>query len=67
MDNGDVLVFGSNYSGQLGLDNYTNINTPILLMNDKSIKNIICGKSRQRLPKVTQGYVTYATYTTIYK
>ena len=37
-DNGDVLVFG-----QLGLGHISTISTPILLMNDKNIRNIICG------------------------
>ena len=44
-DNGDVLVFGDNNYGQLGLGLYPGcVDSPILLMNDKSIKNIICGK-----------------------
>ena len=42
-NNGDVLVFGSNVCGQLGLGHNDNINVPTLLMNDKTIKNIICG------------------------
>ena len=33
--NGDVLVFGYNSSGQLGLGHNKNINIPTLLMNDK--------------------------------
>ena len=70
-NNGDVLVFGSNYYGQLGLGhNNNNINVPTLLMNDTTITNIICGISHPRLPEVTQGYDTYATYDTytiIYK
>ena len=43
-NNGDVLVFGYNRYGQLGLSHDKNINVPTLLMNDKSIKNIICGE-----------------------
>ena len=31
------------YDGQLGLGHNDNINVPTLLMNDKTIKNIICG------------------------
>ena len=66
-DNGDVLVFGDNECGQLGLGNDKDINTPTLLINDKNIRNIICEEYHPRLPKVTQGYVTYVTYTIIYK
>ena len=36
-DNGDVLVFGSNNFGQLGLGHNKNINIPTLLMNDTDI------------------------------
>ena len=36
-NNGDVLVFGSNYYGQLGLGHNNNINVPTLLMNDTTI------------------------------
>ena len=42
-NNGDVLVFGCNEYGQLGLGHNNNINIPTLLMNDTTIKNIICG------------------------
>ena len=42
-DNGDILVFGHNGDGQLGLGHYENMNTPTLLMNDTSIRNITCG------------------------
>ena len=31
------------HDGQLGLGHNENINIPTLLMNDESIKNIICG------------------------
>ena len=41
--NGDVLVFGYNDHGQLGLGHNNDVNIPTLLMNDKTIKNIICG------------------------
>ena len=41
--NGDVLVFGNNSYGQLGLGHNNNMNTPTLLMNDTTIRNIICG------------------------
>ena len=36
-NNGDVLVFGYNDDGQLGLGHNNNINIPTLLMNDKTI------------------------------
>ena len=55
-DNGDILVFGDNKWGQLGLGHDEDINTPTLLINDKNIRNIICGEYYPRLPKVTQGY-----------
>ena len=55
-DDGDVLVFGNNAWGRLGLGHNNDVNTPTLLMNDKNIRNIICGKHHPRLPKVTQGY-----------
>ena len=41
--NGDVLVFGYNGSGQLGLGDYRNRNKPELLITDPEIKRIICG------------------------
>ena len=37
------LSFGNNQHGQLGLGHCNNVNTPTLLMNDKHIKNIVCG------------------------
>ena len=43
-DNGDALVFGYNKDEQLDLSYDQNINNPTLLMNDKSIRNIICSK-----------------------
>ena len=33
-DNGDVLIFGDNEYGQLGLGHYHDINTPTLLINN---------------------------------
>ena len=49
--NGDLLVFGYNRGGQLGLGHNDDIIVvPTLLMNDESIRNIICGKYH---PKVT--------------
>ena len=51
-DNGDVLVFGCNDCGQLGLGyDENNVNKPTLLMNDTTIKNIICGHSHTILYK----------------
>ena len=41
-NNGDVLVFGYNCYGQLGLTHNKDVSKPTLLMNDKYIKNIIC-------------------------
>ena len=35
--NGDLLVFGYNEYGQLGLGHNTDVNIPTLLMQDKSI------------------------------
>ena len=42
--NGDILVFGHNGYDQLGLGHTKHVNTPTLLMNNKAIKNIICGR-----------------------
>ena len=42
-NNGDVLVFGYNYDGQLGLGDNQNRNKAELLMRDPEIKQIICG------------------------
>ena len=44
-DNGDVLVFGDNGYGQLGLGHDKNINSPTLLTNDTTIRNIIRGRN----------------------
>ena len=41
--NGDVLVFGSNRYGQLGLGDNQDRNKPELLMIDPEIKQITCG------------------------
>ena len=49
--NGDVLVFGCNYDVQLGLGHNNHMNTPTLLMNDKTIKNIICGRNHNIIYK----------------
>lgn len=44
-NNGDLLVFGSNYFGQLGISyNNKDIFKPTLLLNDKDIKSIHCGQ-----------------------
>ena len=42
-DNGDIIVFGSNSMGQLGLGDICEIKVPTLLMNDPNIKTISCG------------------------
>ena len=42
-DNGDILGFGCNWMGQLGLGSANASINPALLMNDKNIRNIICG------------------------
>ena len=42
-ENNDVLVFGNNDYGQLGLGHNDNQNKPVLLMNDKQIRQIACG------------------------
>ena len=39
-NNGDVLVFGSNASGQLGLGDNQNRNKPVFLMNNINLKMI---------------------------
>ena len=44
-NNGDVLVFGYNAYGQLGLGDNQNRNKAELLMTDPEIKQIICGCS----------------------
>ena len=36
-NNGDILVFGCNDHGQLGLGHNNHVNVPTLLINDKSI------------------------------
>lgn len=43
-DNGDILSFGKNNYGQLGIGHNRNMYKPTLLVNDKSIKTIICNK-----------------------
>ena len=50
-ENGNVLVFGLNYSGQLGLGHNKNVNIPTLLMTDKTIKNIICNGQYTKIYK----------------
>jgi alpha-tubulin suppressor-like RCC1 family protein len=42
--NGELFVFGRNYSGQLGLGNYNYQNKPIILMQDENISQIVCGQ-----------------------
>ena len=46
--NWDLLVFGNNKYGQLGLGNNKYINIPTLLMNDRDIK-IICNGLRHSI------------------
>jgi alpha-tubulin suppressor-like RCC1 family protein len=41
--NKKIFVFGSNDSGQLGLGHNKHQNQPILLMQDESIQQIVCG------------------------
>ena len=41
-NSGELLVFGKNNNGQLGLGDHNNRNKPTLLMNDKTIKIIYC-------------------------
>ena len=43
-NNGDLLVFGNNKYGQLGLRDNKNRCIPKLLMNEKNIKMIHCGE-----------------------
>ena len=42
-DNNDILVFGYNDDGQLGLGHYDNQNTPQTLMQGIAIRQIACG------------------------
>jgi len=42
--NGEVLVFGGNDHGQLGLGHNIDQNKPVLLMKDELIKKICCGE-----------------------
>ena len=42
-NNGDVIVFGFNNQGQLGLGNDNERGKPSFLMNDKNICIICCG------------------------
>ena len=44
-DNGNLLIFGNNYNGQLRLNNCRNITIPILLMKDMDIKIISCSNT----------------------
>ena len=39
-DNGDVLIFGYNDHGQLGLGHNKNINVPTLLMNNPYVSSV---------------------------
>ena len=41
-ENRDLLVFGDNKCGQLGLDDIINRNKPTLLNNDENIRMISC-------------------------
>jgi len=41
--NGDLVGFGKNDQGQLGIDNMECVYTPTLIINDKNIKKIYCG------------------------
>ena len=42
-DNDDVVAFGSNNHGQLGLGHNINQNKPILMMHGIPIRQIACG------------------------
>eukprot|EP01091_Cochliopodium_minus_P014544 TRINITY_DN4956_c1_g1_i1.p1 TRINITY_DN4956_c1_g1~~TRINITY_DN4956_c1_g1_i1.p1 ORF type:complete len:147 (+),score=51.52 TRINITY_DN4956_c1_g1_i1:3-443(+) len=42
-ENGDLLVFGGNQCGQLGLGDKNNKNTATFLLNDLDIEDIVCG------------------------
>ena len=41
--NGELLVFGRNGYGQLGLGNNEDQNKPVILMQDEGISQIVCG------------------------
>lgn len=42
-NNGDLWGYGRNSEGQLGIGTCDNVHTPMILYNDKDIKDIICG------------------------
>ena len=50
-NNGDLLVVGHNYSGQLGLGDNKYRDKPVLLMNDKNIKSICSGNNHSMIYK----------------
>ena len=44
--NKQLFAIGNNYFGQLGLgDNNINRNIPTLLIQDKTIRQVVCGSS----------------------
>ena len=43
-ESGELLAYGLNDNGQLGLGDYCNRNIPTLLMEDNEIRQIVCGK-----------------------
>ena len=49
--NKKIFVFGNNEYGQLGLGNHENQNKPVLLMQDESIQQIICGGHQSMILK----------------
>ena len=42
-NNGDLIGFGNNAYGQLGIDIISSVNSPTLILNDKEITKIACG------------------------
>ena len=40
----ELFAFGNNYNGQLGLGDYENRNIPTLVMRDKTIRQVACGR-----------------------
>ena len=52
MDSGNLLVFGNNKYGQLGLGDNINRYTPTLLTKDRDIKMIHCGGYHSIIHKI---------------
>ena len=52
-ESGELFVFGHNTDGQLGLDDNENRYVPTLLMQDQSIRQVVCGENHSFIFKET--------------